>query len=539
LPDLTILVGGRSIDKARAFVEALDTGADLVPVAFDRTGALDKQLHELKPDLVIDASGPWQAYGQEPFRVAYAVIKSGAHYIDLADSTRFVCRFPGLDAMAKNYGVFAISGASTCPAITSAVVQHLGKDFSSIDEICGGIAPSPFAGMGRSVVEAIAEYAGKPVRILERGEVVHRHTFVASRIFTIAAPLAVPLPRLRFSLIDVPDLQLLAVKDVPVERIWFGVATRPVVYHALLRILARLVRYRIIPSVKRLAGLMHFTMNHLSWGEHRGGMFIEMCGRDHDGNPLTRSWHLVAEGDVGPNIPTLAAEAIVRSWLTGDAPEPGARSADGVLSLSDLAPQLDAMEITSGERTARPTDDSPMFQKYLDSGWGELDGAIRDLHSAGEPGKFSGVASVDRGKSALSRLIGRIVGFPAEGSGIPVSVRIDARKGKERWYRDFDGHRFASTYTLGKGRFDRLMCERFGPVKVGMALVPRDGKLCFFTRRWSFFGLPMPGFLVPRGETFEAELDGRFHFHAEINLPLVGHLVTYEGWLEPEAFSRP
>jgi hypothetical protein len=33
--------------------------------------------------------------------------------------------------------------------------------------------------------------------------------------------------------------------------------------------------------------------------------------------PLARSWHLVAEGDDGPFIPAMAAEAIIRGWLSG------------------------------------------------------------------------------------------------------------------------------------------------------------------------------------------------------------------------------
>ena len=515
------------------FVESVDSSAELVPVTFDRNGDLGRQLHDLKPDLVVDASGPWQAYGQEPFQVAYAAIHAGAHYLDLADSTRFVSRFSGLDAMATNYGVFAISGLSTCPAISSAAARHLGKDFSRIDEICGGIAPSPFARMGRSVVEAIAEYAGKPVRLIEDGKVAHRYTFVSARTYTIAPPVAVPLPRLRFSLIDVPDLQLLSVNHVPVDRIWFGVATRPAVFHAMLRLLARLVRYRLIPSITPLVGLMHFTMNRLAWGEHRGGMFVELRGRGRDGKPLVRSWHLVAEGNVGPNVPVLPANAVIRAWLAGDAPEPGARSAEGALALGDLQPQFDVPGIFTGERTTRPDDDRALFRRYLDSGWKLLPDAIRDLHRARR--KYSpAYASVDRGTSAASRFVGRVFRFPAEGSGIPISVRIESKNGKERWYRDFDGHRFSSTHSLGRRRCERLMCERFGPVKVGMALLPEDGKLRYVTRKWSFLGIPLPGYMLPKGDMYEAEIDARFHFHVEIRLPVIGHLVTYKGWLERE-----
>jgi len=206
-----------------------------------------------------------------------------------------------------------------------------------------------------------------------------------------------------------------------------------------------------------------------------------------------------------------------------------------VLALENIAPQFEAMGIATGQRTVRRGDDTPLFRRFLDSGWQLLPDAIRELHSGTGTGRFSGSASVEQGISALSRSIGRMAGFPAEASGIPVTVRIEYRKGKERWFRDFDGHRFTSTYSLGRRWFDGLICERFGPVKVGMALVPKDGQLRYITRRWSLLGLPMPGFLLPKGQMYEAEIDGRFNFHVEIRLPLIGLLVAYKGWLAPES----
>jgi hypothetical protein len=52
-------------------------------------------------------------------------------------------------------------------------------------------------------------------------------------------------------------------------------------------------------------------------------------------------------------------------------------------------------------------------------------------------------------------------------------------------------------------------------------------------RRWSLFGIPMPLFLAPRGDSYEYEAGGRFHFHVEIGHPFTGLIVTYQGWLEP------
>ncbi len=54
-------------------------------------------------------------------------------------------------------------------------------------------------------------------------------------------------------------------------------------------------------------------------------------------------------------------------------------------------------------------------------------------------------------------------------------------------------------------------------------------------RRWSLLGLPLPRALGPIAIAYESAEDGRFHFHVEIRLPLVGLLVRYQGWLEPRA----
>src|SRR5271155_28985 len=72
---LTLTVAGRSLRKARAFCEARHKAkAQLVPAAFDRNGDLPTQISSLRPDILVDASGPFQAYGDDRFRVVEACI---------------------------------------------------------------------------------------------------------------------------------------------------------------------------------------------------------------------------------------------------------------------------------------------------------------------------------------------------------------------------------------------------------------------------------------------------------------------------------
>ena len=74
----------------------------------------------------------------------------------------------------------------------------------------------------------------------------------------------------------------------------------------------------------------------MKFGEHRGGMLVEAQG-ERDGKRVTKSWHLLAEGEDGPFIPSMAIEAIIRKWLKGERPMIGARAAIHALETVEFA----------------------------------------------------------------------------------------------------------------------------------------------------------------------------------------------------------
>jgi saccharopine dehydrogenase-like NADP-dependent oxidoreductase len=113
-----IVVVGRSLDKARAFCANL-TGAE--PIAADRNGDLGGLFERAAPDLVIDAAGPFQG---SDYRVALACARAGIPYVDLADARGFVAGIDALDAEATAAGVAIITGASSVPALSGAVVRR-------------------------------------------------------------------------------------------------------------------------------------------------------------------------------------------------------------------------------------------------------------------------------------------------------------------------------------------------------------------------------------------------------------------------------
>jgi hypothetical protein len=528
---LTLIVGGRSIGKARDFCEARQAAATLVPTQLDRNGDIDAVLAEMKPDVLIDASGPFQAYGDDPYRLVKACLGSGVNYLDFADGSAFARGISEFDADAKAKGLFALSAASSCPALSAAAVRELACGLQSVEHIEGGIAPSPFAGIGPNVVRAITSYAGQPVALIRDGKPSIAYGLTQSRRFTIAPPGSLPLRSRRFALVDVPDLQLIPEIMPGVQSVWFGAATEPAIYLRVLGLLAWLVRLRLFPKLSPLAGLFHFIGNHVTWGEHRGGMFVRVTGRTASGGKVSRSWHLLAEGDTGPSVPAMAIDAIVRKWLGGEPPQPGARPALEDLSLVDFERGFAAKSIVTGIRDEEAVGE-PLYKRILGSAWHRLQEPIRDLHTVETRKTFRGRARVDRGTGSIARLIGAFYRFPDAGSEIQVDVLLERRGEGELWQRNFAGRVFRSWQRHGRGRSQYLVDERFGPVSVGLALVEEDGKLEYFVRRWTFLGIPMPAFMAPGGRTFEFVDGGRFHFHVEIAHPWFGLIVRYQGWLE-------
>src|SRR5690606_10012045 len=183
-PRLTLIVAGRSLEKAEAFCRR-PSEATLIPAVFDRSADVAPLLAALRPGLVVDASGPFQAYGGDPYRIARAAIAVGADYLDLADGSDFVLGIDALDREARQAGRFVLSGASTVPALSGAVVRSLASNLSRIDGISVGISPSPHADLGESVVRAIATYAGKPVSMRKDGTAGCGTGIVTSRRHTI------------------------------------------------------------------------------------------------------------------------------------------------------------------------------------------------------------------------------------------------------------------------------------------------------------------------------------------------------------------
>ncbi len=528
---LTLVIAGRSRVKAQALCDRLDGAAHREPLVFDRTRDPAPMLAVVRPHLVVDAAGPFQSYGHDPYRLVRACIETGANYLDLADAADFVSGIAALDGQARAAGVFALSGLSTFPALSSAVIASLAADLDTVTAIRAGVAPSPRAGVGLNVVRAIASYAGKPLPVMAGGEAVTRPAIIDSTRRSIGVPGALPLHNTLFTLAETPDLALARSwpKCAGLRELWTGAGPRPELLHRMLRLLAWLVRLKILPSLTPLAEVLHWGSTVFTWGEHRGGMVVEIEGEGAAG-PMKRAWHLVAEGDDGPFIPSIGAATVIRRVLDAAGPAPGARPAAGEVTLADYEAVFETLHIQTGVWNAAPAG-APLYQRILGEAWDRLPTPIRAMHALDGEKTVAGEARVIRGKGPLAWLAGLIMGFPKAGEGVPVTVKFTAERGGELWRRTFAGQSFQSFQEDGRGRSEGLVVERFGPIGIAMAVLVEGDRLVLVIRRVAVFGIPLPSWLRPGGTAYEHTADGRFNFFVEIRAPLAGLIVGYRGWL--------
>ena len=527
LPRLDLVVCGRDRARAETICARYQGAAKVHPLALDRAD-IAAALREHQPDLVVDASGPFQNYGADRYRVIAACIAAGVDYLDFADAADFVSGVSQFDQAARAAGVFVLSGVSSFPVLTAAVVRELaeGMDIRSVE---GGIAPSPYAGIGLNVMRAVVGYAGAPIKLLRGGRPATGVGLVESMRFTVAVPGRLPLRNIRFSLVEVPDLRVIPAEHPTLTDVWMGAGPVPESLHRILNLLAK-ARFALrLPSLEPLAPLFYRVLNLMRFGEHRGGMFVRARGLA-DGKAVSRSWHLLAEGDDGPYIPSMAVEGIVRKLLSGERPMAGARPATRALDLADYSELFRGRSIFTGFREEDV--DLPLYPKVLGPAFAALPESLQRLHGRSGARRWSGTAEVRRGRGLLARIIARLFGFPREGTDVPVEVSFTPEGDGERWHRTFNGKRFSSWQSPGTDRDEHLLVERFGPARFALALVAENDSLCLIPRRWSLFAVPMPHFLLPRGSSFETEREGEFAFDVEIAMPLAGRIVAYRGTLQ-------
>ncbi|WP_345741752.1 DUF4166 domain-containing protein [Ruegeria faecimaris] len=165
----------------------------------------------------------------------------------------------------------------------------------------------------------------------------------------------------------------------------------------------------------------------------------------------------------------------------------------------------------------------------------EVPDAVRKFHS--ETAEFTGLCSIQRGTGWLTSLSLWLGGFPPGADTQTVRIRTKLNGQEWEWFRDFGGHETLSHLVYDADR--RCVKERIGGLTIWMRPQVRGQKLHLNILRLTLLGVPCPNFLLPRSATVEWQDDqGRFRFDVSAEMPMLGQLIRYRGWLMPVHVNR-
>ena len=515
---------GRDAQQAEALARELK--AEHAALDVTGPGAL-AVLMARRPHVVINTVGPFQS---ADYRVAEACIQAGAHYIDLADSHQFVTGIAQLDGAARAKSVAVITGASTVPALSGAVVAESGLTPSAIRI---GVSPGNAAPRGVALVDAVLSQAGKPLPALRAGAWTKVPGWGELHRLRIRVDRDRSLGRRWLSACDAPDLVLLPKRYPSLKSIEFYAGLELSVLHVGLWLLSLLVRAGWLKSLLPLSRPLRWIADCLRpFGSDRGGMLVDIEGMNAAGQPSAYRWRLIAEDGQGPFIPAAPAVALVARLARGEALRPGAYPCLDVLSVEEILSQVAHLPVFA---LGRMKDRSGLFALALRDDFARLPEPIRIMHSRSRCTLASGRCDVDHSRNPLAHLVRALFRLPRAGRDLPLTVRFIPRGGAEIWERDFGGRIMRSR--LGRAFIPGEIRERFGPFTFTIWLRWDGTHLHYLMTEGKFLGIRLPYALLPRTKAFEAVENGVFRFDVRVSLPLVGLLAHYRGWLKPDDLS--
>jgi saccharopine dehydrogenase-like protein len=323
-----VIVAGRDLQKARAV--AGEVGSPAQAAALDsRATDLATELQRLGANVVVHTAGPFQ--GQD-YVVAKACIEARSHYVDLSDARAYVCGIGGLDPAARRNDVLVASGASSVPALSSAVVDLLRTEFSVIESIEHGIT-SGAKPPGLATMEGVLGYAGKPLAQWRDG--AWRTAYGWQDLTRREYPR--PVGARWLGNCDVPDLQLFPERYAPVRTVVFRAGVSMTVGMLATWGASWLVRAGLLTSlVPHVPGLRKTALVLERYGSKDSAMHVTLRGLDAQSQSISRTWWLLAGDDHGPQVPCLPAIALARKLLRGEVRARGAMPCMGLLAVEEI-----------------------------------------------------------------------------------------------------------------------------------------------------------------------------------------------------------
>lgn len=330
--DIPIIIAGRNEEKARQLAGELNTEF----AVFDVNKDLGTQLKQLKPKVVINTCGPFQ---NADYSVAQTCVANSVHYLDLSDARDFVAGITELDEAAKKAGVLVVSGASSVPGLSSAVLEKYKDEFSEIDSLKFGISPGQKADRGLATTQAILTYLGKPLKPSCGSEKIR---YGWGDTYCQEYP---EIGKRWVANCDIPDMDLLPQK-YGIKEIQFSAGFESRFIHFSTCLTAWLVRIGVPLNLPKLAKPL-LTISHWfdMFGSSDGAMHVIISGKDKQGKSHQRKWFIIAKDGDGPQIPTIPAIILAKKLYRGGLKDLGAKPCVGMVNLDEYMKELNEFAI--------------------------------------------------------------------------------------------------------------------------------------------------------------------------------------------------
>lgn len=236
-----------------------------------------------------------------------------------------------------------VSGASTVPGLTSAVIAHLKPQFARLDTLDFGISPGQRAERGLATTQGILSYVGKPLRPFAGHPCAYGWQDIRRQTYPV-------MGRRWMANCDVPDLDLLP-PAYGLQDIRFGAGMELGLLHLGLWSLSWLVSTGLPLDLKALAGPLLAASNLFNvFGSDTGGMHVILTGIDHAGAPLKRSWFIAARSGDGPQIPCVPTILLAKRLHEKDPTlTHGALACVSLVRLEDYLAELQSFDIETFE----------------------------------------------------------------------------------------------------------------------------------------------------------------------------------------------
>jgi hypothetical protein len=339
-PNIALLIGGRSQDKADAFAASLEASNPAKGCAIDIDHDIEASLQEIAPDIVIHTTGPFQA---QDHRVAQASITCGVHYLDLADARQFVATIGELDAAAKAAGVAVIAGASSVPCLTAALIDRYRPQFACLESASYGIAAAQATNRGLATAAAILSYMGRPFTILRDG--ARKRVFGWQGLRVVSYP---ELGQRLFGYCDIPDLELFPLRYPQLRNLDFVAGHEVKLLHLGTWLLSWIARIGLVKSWAPYAGrLLRLSYLFDPWGSDKSGFHMFLDGGGVDGHPMRVTVFMVARQVHGPHIPCIPAIILARRIAARQVPTPGARPCLDLIDFNELMAAMAHLDVTT------------------------------------------------------------------------------------------------------------------------------------------------------------------------------------------------